>query len=116
MKRKKKVFISYTVRDNLVDEHFLNELNELLNKSFYVFIDYLHNDSINKQDRIEKEITSSDILFLIITKQIFYSEWVLQEIEIAKKMNIPIYEFEFCELRDKKFLPIIDFKYKENSI
>lgn len=106
MKKKDKVFVSYTIRDNSINENFLNQLNEFLNMSFNVFIDYLHNDSDVKQERIEKELVNSDFIILIKTEQTYYSEWVLREIDIAKRFNIPIFEFEFNELMNKKFMPI----------
>jgi hypothetical protein len=108
MKKKDKIFVSYTIRDNSIDKDFLNQLDRFLKESFDVFIDYLHNDSDAKQERIETELISSDFIVLIKTEQTYYSEWVLKEIEIAKKFKIPIFEFEFNELINKKFLPIIN--------
>ena len=49
---------------------------------------------------------SSDFVVLIKTEQTYYSEWVLREIEMARRYKIPILEFEYDELIDKKFLPI----------
>jgi hypothetical protein len=106
MKEKDKVFISYTTRDNLVDKDFLGQLNNFLIASFVVFIDYLHNDSKEKQIRIEKELANSDFLILIKTQQTFYSEWVIKEIEIAKNLSIPIFEFDFYDLKNNNFEPI----------
>lgn len=107
MKTKNKIFISYTIRDNSIDKEFLNQLDEFLRNTCNVFIDYLHNDSDAKQERIESELISSDFIILIKTDQTFNSEWVLKEIEIAKRVKIPILEFEFNELKNKNFLPII---------
>ena len=71
-----------------------------------MYIDLIHNDSTNKQDRVIKELNNSDFIFLIRTEQIDNSEWVDKEISLAKKLNIPIIEFEYQELIEKKIRPI----------
>mgnify|MGYP001158709790 CR=1 FL=1 len=58
----------------------------------------IHNDSLDKQNRVINELNSSDYVFLIRTEQIDSSEWVDKEISLARKINIPILEFEFEEL------------------
>jgi hypothetical protein len=103
MKEKDKVFVSYTVRDNLIDNVFLNELNIFLDKSFRVFIDFLHNDSDDKQTRIESEIAKADFFILIKTNQTFDSEWVIKEIALAKKFSIPIFEFDYDNIKNNDF-------------
>lgn len=87
-----KIFISYTTRDKIVTVDFLKMIDNYLNKKYYVFIDLLHNNSENKQDRVIEEVLISDCLILITTNNIKKSNWVQRELEIASYRNIPIYK------------------------
>ena len=106
METKVKVFVSYTLRDNLIDGEFLSQLELVLKTSFAVFIDYLHNDSVEKQKRIEIELANSDFILLIKTNKTYNSEWVLKEINLAKELKIPIFEFYFEDLINNNFKSI----------
>tara|TARA_R110000782_G_scaffold96698_5_gene181284 strand:+ start:1499 stop:1879 length:381 start_codon:yes stop_codon:yes gene_type:complete len=103
---KPKIFVSYTVRDGSIGVVFLNKIFDEICGISEVYIDLIHNDSTNKQDRVIKELNNSDFIFLIRTEQIDNSEWVDKEISLAKKLNIPIIEFEYQELIEKKIRPI----------
>lgn len=92
---KNNIFVSYTVRDNIITLDFLRSIEKMLLMFGTPFIDLLHNDSINKQDRIEKELAKSNCLILINTILAKKSNWVIKELSIAKDRNIPIYEFEY---------------------
>jgi hypothetical protein len=101
-----KIFISYTVRDGKIDKAFLLDLEKAIVKTTPVYIDMLHNDSLDKQNRVINELKKSDLLFLIKTDEINNSEWVKKEIHLAESLNIPIFEFDYEELIKEKFLPI----------
>lgn len=103
---KPKIFVSYTVRDGKIDINFLGKIFDEICDLSESYIDLIHNDSINKQDRVIKELNNSDVMFLIRTEQIDKSEWVNKEISFAKKLNIPIIEFDYQELIEKKLKPI----------
>ena len=66
-----------------------------------MFIDLLHNDSIDKQSRVLKELYSSDVMILIETNSVYQSEWVVLEIEQANAISIPIQIMNLDQL--KKF-------------
>lgn len=86
-----KVFVCYTIRDGTIDYKYLKEFENILKRYFEnVFIDMLHNDSKNPQQRIIEELKSSDVVFLLKTKKVFTSKWVLFEIKLANEFNIPI--------------------------
>lgn len=101
-----KIFISYTIRDGKINRDFLNQLQQRISFNCDVYIDLIHNDSINKQERVFKELICSDFMVLIRTERIESSEWVELEILLAKELKIPIIEFEFDELINKEFDPI----------
>jgi hypothetical protein len=105
---KPKIFVSYTVRDGKIDFNFLSKSFDEICDMSEPYIDLIHNDSINKQDRVIKELNNSDIIFLIRTDQINKSEWVDKEIALAKKQNIPIIEFDYEELIEKKLKPLTE--------
>jgi hypothetical protein len=103
---KSKIFISYTVRDGNINVHFLNKLYNQISPLSVPYIDLIHNDSLDKQSRVMKELNNSDYVFLIRTEHVDNSEWVNKEISLAKKLNIPVLEFEFEELIEDGFLSI----------
>lgn len=100
-----KVFISYTVRDGNINEEVLKKIESIFKSKYEVFIDLLHNDSEvkDKQERVIRELISSDVLFLIKTKSVMKSEWVKKEIEIAEKNNIAIKVFKYEYIFKNKF-------------
>jgi hypothetical protein len=105
-KNKPKIFVSYTVRDGKIDKSILFKIFHQISNESEVYIDLIHNDSIDKQNRVINELYNSNLVFLIRTEQIDNSEWVIKEISLAKMLGIPVIEFEFDELIKKEFLPI----------
>ena len=102
-KRNLKIFVSYTRLDNIVHMDFLIKLNNFLKTFSHPFIDLIHNNSLEKQMRIEKEISIADYLILLRTHSTFDSQWVQKELSIAKEMDIPILEFDYNELLISNF-------------
>ncbi len=96
-----KYFVSYTTRDKEITPDLLKQFSKELEKKGEVFIDLLHNDSIDKQSRVLKELDSSDVMILIETNSVYQSEWVVLEIEQANAMPIPIQKMNLDQL--KKF-------------
>lgn len=103
LNKQKKIFVSYTIRDGKITKDFLMNLVNKTDSTTSVYIDLIHNDSKNKQERVIKELHESDLVLLIKTEGTYYSEWVNLELFYAKKFNIPIYEFEYEEVRNIKF-------------
>ncbi len=92
-KKPKKVFVSYTIRDYKVDKTSLKYLNGILRKNnFICYIDLLHNNSINKQEKVYRELLSCDIFLIIRTNGYQQSEWTIQESKIAKDTKKKIVE------------------------
>ena len=83
-----KIFVSYTRRDKYVDIDLLIRVNDLIANSHYCYIDALHNDSEEKQRRVESELMSSSIMLLLRSCSVKESNWVSREIEIALQNGI----------------------------
>lgn len=92
-KMKPRVFVSYTTRDGTITKNYLINLEKELSKYFDVFIDMLHNDSVNSQHRVIDELMGSDVILLINTSHILKSPWVRFELSLAISNNKPILIF-----------------------
>lgn len=90
----KKVFLSYTLRDGIIDKSLLKSICELLSPTYDVFADAIHNDSVDKQKRVIDELHSSQYVVVLNTPLISESPWVNIEIDEANKMGIPILQVE----------------------
>lgn len=95
--KRNKVFFSYTLRDGIVNDSLLSGVYAVLVKMYDVFIDLLHNDSIDKQARVLNELRSSQYVFVLKTPMIEESGWVDIEIAETKKMGIPLF---FIDLKE----------------
>ena len=84
---KQKIFISYTVRDGFINRTILTNLDRRLSKNYIPFIDLLHNNSTNPQQKIYEELLDTDILLLLETPEVYNSPWVNLELLIAKSCN-----------------------------
>ena len=92
--KRNKLFFSYTLRDAVVNNSLLSELYTALVKKYDIFIDLLHNDSIDKQARILNELKTSQYVFVLRTPLIGESNWVKIEIDEAKKLGVPLFFIE----------------------
>ncbi|WP_272151117.1 hypothetical protein [Tenacibaculum aiptasiae] len=94
-------FISYTTRDKMITLNFLKSIYDVFSSYGNVYIDLLHNDSINKQERVLKELEKCDEVILIETENILKSDWVKVEIKKAKELNKTIRKLTYSELIKK---------------
>jgi len=107
-----KVFISYTLKDKEINDEYLNKVNELQSLvNVSVFIDKLHNFDSFPQTRIEREIENCDMLLVVDTRNIFKSDWVKKEIEMARLKNRPIH-FTRPEKINKTIKSVYNTLYK----
>lgn len=83
-----KIFISYTTRDNIVTRDFLIYLESKIADLGDIYIDLIHNNSNNKQARVECELQQADIFLLLCTESIKNSPWVRWEIETAESLDL----------------------------
>ncbi len=95
--KRNKVFFSYTLRDGVVNDSLLLAVYAALVKKYDIFIDKLHNDSMDKQARVLKELKSSQYVFVLRTPMIKESSWVDIEIAEAKKLSVPLFYIDLKE-------------------
>lgn len=108
------IFISYTTINNEVTFDSLIKLSNKLKIFGRIFIDMIHNDSIDKQARVVEELEVSNLLILIKTESSLDSEWVKFELDSAKKKKIPIIEFSCSEISNMTNQEI-ENRLKENQ-
>lgn len=94
------IFVSYTTRNNEVTITTLINFSNKINSFGNIFIDLIDNNSENKQGRIIEELKASDLLILVKSKSTYNSEWVNFELQTAKKLKIPIIEFDIAKIDD----------------
>lgn len=80
-----RIFISYTLRDGVVDADFLNAVRQTQSSNFTTFIDIIDNDSVDVQSRIRSEIEYCDLFLILRTPSYRTSPWAIQEINWARE-------------------------------
>ncbi len=93
-----KYFVCYTTRDKEINFELLQSFSNELKKIGDVFIDMLDNNSEDKQCRVLSELESSDVLVLIETSNVYKSEWVTIELNLAKEKGILIQTLKLSEI------------------
>lgn len=90
----KKIFVSYTTRDKYVTNSLLFAIESLLRPMGKCYIDILHNDSSNKQERVEQELKTSNLVLLVKSESAYSSIWVARELLLAKYHNIRVVDVQ----------------------
>ncbi|EAA2728088.1 toll/interleukin-1 receptor domain-containing protein [Salmonella enterica] len=94
--KKKRIFVSYTTRDNKLDIYSLKVIEAKIKKLGYsCYIDLLHNTSKNKQQRVFNELISSDYFMAIISDNYHLSPWAQKEITLARKLKKHIIKIDY---------------------
>lgn len=97
-----RLFVSYTLRDGEITPMQLRRLSKILRaKGHTVFIDYLDNDSIEKQARVIDELQNCDKIMLLKTRKVQDSEWVALEMAFAHRHHK---EVEACWFSNNKLV------------
>lgn len=101
LQKKKRVFVSYTTRDNKVDIYSLRFIEGKLKQlGYYCYIDLLHNDSKNKQQRVFNELISSDYFMAIISDNYQKSPWTQKEITLACRLKKAIIKIDYRKINE----------------
>lgn len=99
--KKKRVFVSYTTRDNKLDIYSLRVIEGKLKQLGYsCYIDLLHNNSKNKQQRVYNELISSDYFMAIISDNYHLSPWAQKEITLAHKLKKQIIKIDYRKINN----------------
>ena len=86
----KKVFISYTLRDENVTIEKLQALKRQMPLNCDSFVDIIDNDSEDRQARVDKELWECDTFMQVKSPTIGESDWALYEIMRAWTRMIPV--------------------------
>jgi hypothetical protein len=85
-----RIFVSYTLKDTIINRKSLCMVSGLLMSCGKPFIDHLHNNSSNRQFRVSQELHSADVLIFLDSNSAKESKWVCWELKQAQNLNIPI--------------------------
>jgi hypothetical protein len=84
------IFVSYTTKDAIISKSFLLSVSNTLTFYGKPFIDLLHNDSPNRQFRINQELHSADILLFLNSASAKHSKWVKWELKQAQDLDLHV--------------------------
>lgn len=85
-----KIFISYTLRDEVMTVDHLRSISEVVSEYGKPFVDIIDNDAKDKQKFVMDQLDNSDLVVLLNTDSVSQSKWVKLEIERANKNNTPV--------------------------
>jgi hypothetical protein len=85
-----KIFVSYTLRDGILNMQRLKGIESILKQFGDPYIDLLHNQSLNPQRHVVTMLYKSSVLLAFLTPRFYESNWVQLELMIAKIRGIPI--------------------------
>jgi hypothetical protein len=85
-----KVFVSYTLRDSIINRHVLTTIEQALSTVSAPYIDLLHNRGPNHQAGVFAALHESSLVLACITPGFSRSPWVRLEIETARHRGTPI--------------------------
>lgn len=96
-----KVFVSYTIRDGLVDKQILMSIEEMIKPFSLVYIDLLHNYSKFPQFNVIKQLLSCSHIILLISPKVYKSPWVRFELIMARIFKKKIIKINIDEAFDQ---------------
>jgi hypothetical protein len=84
-------FLSYTMRDGVLDPGLLEEIAYgLRGVHEFIYVDLLHNDSDRPQQHLEGVLKCSTTLYVLQTPGALLSPWVRREISLARCLGIAV--------------------------
>lgn len=84
------IFISYTLRDEVITVDHLKSISEVVSDYGKPFVDIIDNDAKDKQKFVIEQLDNSDLVVLLNTDSVSKSKWVRLEIDRANKNNTPV--------------------------
>ena len=90
-----RIFVSYTIRDGILDATALSGIERRLGEIGNPYIDLLHNKSSHPQHHVIQMLNQSAILCACITPASYTSKWFRLEINLAARQGKPIIELTF---------------------
>ena len=80
-----KLFVSYTTRDGYISHKRLRDVSRVLENHGRAFVDAIHNDSADRQARVEQEIVAADLVVFLETSGFSTSTWVARERQLVEE-------------------------------
>ena len=87
------------MHDDYITSSLLSKIAINVNKYNSCYIDLLHNNSKNKQKRVEEELQQAKFLVFLKSESASKSNWVQRELELAMENNIKILEVAIDKLK-----------------
>ncbi len=78
-----RIFVSYTTRDKYINLTRLRDVFSVMSQFGLVYIDLLHNDSQDRQRRVENELALSSTVVFLKTPAVSKSVWFMKETKLA---------------------------------
>lgn len=96
-----KIFLSYTLinKDNTFES--LKNIQSHLMEFSDIYIDLFENE--RSQEKVESELQKSDLLLIVKSDNVFKSQWVQKELELAKSFKKPIFTKTNSEILESSF-------------
>ena len=94
------IFVSYTLRDGLLNPGLLSGLEYLLSEVGTPYIDILHNNSPRPQEHVMAMLNEASVFCACVTPGFHQSEWVRLECAMARKLNLPVMKLDGQSLVD----------------
>lgn len=89
-----RLFVSYTLRDGVLNPLLLADLESLLSQVGTAYIDILHNNSPHPQEYVMQMLNEASIFLACVTPLFYQSEWVRLEYATACMLGLPIVELD----------------------
>ena len=82
-----RIFVSYTTRDNYINLERLKDVEKVIKQFGHVYIDLLHNNSKNRQRRVEDELALSSTVVFLRTPAVYKSFWFMKEKKLSDQQK-----------------------------
>lgn len=92
-----RIFVSYTMRDGVLDAMALSRIERRLAVIGKPYIDLLHNNSPDPQQHVMQMLRQSAVLCVCLTPASYASEWFQLEVKTAAQQGKPIIELKFMD-------------------
>ena len=88
------IFMSYTLRDRILDVPSLRRLEGCLSTFGDTYVDALQGHSRAPQSRVLEMLRNADLFVACCTPRFFASKWVRVELMHARALQIPVFAFD----------------------
>jgi hypothetical protein len=91
------IFVSYTLRDGMIEPAFLSRGAEVMSEVGQPFVDLLHNDSPDPQGLVLRRLAEASCFCALWTRGFCGSIWTRLEWRLALERGIPVVVLDLTE-------------------